>query len=175
MPHPLLVYTEMDLKSMTSFSLVKDGESYIKQNKNDPWSSIGPDMGEHSKQASFILHHSLLVRNEDIEYLGQETINGKNCYVIRTPQKVLDFNTQYYNSTHETQQTHYFNTETGLLELLVSNTTVNTLVKTNNQTTTIESKIELYFEDYKPVEGVLFPLKQNKYSYGSGNIIEDYH
>lgn len=169
---PSLVYTKMEIENFNTFSLVKDGEAYIKKERSAPWGHIGPDPSEHSKQASFIFHHSLLVRNEDVAFLGEETINGKKCYAIRSPKKILETNTAFSEGAVETQQTHYFNSETGLLELLVTDSTVKTLIKANNQSTVIKGKNELYFEDYKPVEGVLFPFKTKQISYSSGDNIE---
>lgn len=169
---PSLVYTEMDLNKFTSYSLVKNGESYIKQKKDASWISIGPDPSEVSKQASFVFHHSILVRNEDVEYLGQKFLNGINCHVIRTPKKILETKTQMSIGSNELQQTHYFNTETGLLELIITESIGTNTMNNNNQTTKMETKNELYFEDYKPVEGVLFPFKTKQISNVSGYFIE---
>lgn len=161
-PNKILNTVDMPSLNTTTYSLVLDGSSYTKTGANEPWTFVRYDDNPYYKSASFIYEYSLLVKNEDIAYLGEETKNGIRCYVIQMPENRMTIDDELFTVTTNTEMEHYYSVESGLL--LFGEFTVHTITdyKQNNEylkDTNTTTSMSFVYGEYKEVEGILFPFK----------------
>ncbi len=140
------------------YSLKIDGNMYTKSKKNEDWKFLSYNNAEES-QPSFIYEYSLLLNNQDVEYLGRETFKGVECHVIQLPDYNLDMNQELFQMKSNSKRIHYYNVTTGLLQFgkIITQSFID--YKENNEylkDTNTTSEVFTTYSDYREVDGVLF-------------------
>jgi hypothetical protein len=153
------------IKDGKFFELELGARKYKKDNQKDKWiffSNI-----TKREQVSYVLEYSILVKNEDIEYLGVENFNEVSSYAIRLPNRTYVSITDFASQKKITKSIHYYNIETGLLVGAKNN--VHFITEHNNENVKniehTQEELEIY-SNYKEINGVLFPTNLTKVKEG---------
>lgn len=150
--------TEAAASGTSYYSLKIDGKMYSKTKKNEAWKFLSFNDAEES-QPSFIWEYSLLLNNQEIEYLGRETLSGVKCHVIQLPDFNIDMDGEIYSAKSDTKRINYYNVTTGLLQYGKHTTQTFIDYKENNEylkDTNTTSEVFSTYSDYREVDGVLF-------------------
>lgn len=161
--------TENQYNGTPYYSLKIDGNMYSKSKKNEDWKFLSYNDAEES-QPSFIYEYSLLLNNQEVEYLGRETFKGVECHVIQLPDFNLDMNQEFARSKSNSKRIHYYNVTTGLLQFGKTITHSFIDYKENSEyLKDTETTIEMIttYSDYREVNGVLFAFKHEMKTTGT--------
>jgi len=153
--------TETQSNGTPYYSLKIDGNMYTKSKKNEEWKFLSYNDAEES-QPSFIYEYSLLLNNQEVEYLGRETFKGVECHVIQLPDHNLDMSQELFHMKSDSKRIHYYNVTTGLLQFgkIITHSLIDYKENTEylKDTDTTVEMITTY-SDYREVNGVLFAFK----------------
>ncbi len=150
--------TETAASGTSYYSLKIDGKMYSKTKKNEAWKFLSFNEAEES-QPSFIWEYSLLLNNQEVEYLGRETVSGVECHVIQLPDFNIDMDQDLFRMKSNAERINYYNVETGLLQF--GKTITHSFIDYKENTeylkdTETTSELITTYSDYREVDGVLF-------------------
>ena len=104
----------------------------------------------------------MLLNNQELEYLGRETVSGVECHVIQLPDFNIDMDQDLFRMKSDTERINYYNVKTGLLQF--GKTITHSFIDYKENTeylkdTETTSELITTYSDYREVNGVLFAFK----------------
>ncbi|MFT5252887.1 MAG: hypothetical protein ACI87N_001909, partial [Flavobacteriales bacterium] len=150
--------------------VVIDDKQYLKMDSGK-WKMSSNPLKDHYSFGSYIPEYSLLIRNVDISFLGVEKIKGKFYNVIQLPESDIYSSKE---TTNVISQKNYYSVDTGLLYMSKTSAIMKTVGKQPLKDSEATFVDEVFYTDYKQVNGVLFSFRLQSISLYSTDNTEAY-